>query len=235
MTLVVCHGNRGSGKTTIATGLARQAIDQGVPVWANYGIVGAKELTPSNILTIQGPALVIIDEAYVWLDSRVSASTLNRFMSYILFQSRKMGLDFVLTVQLIHTLDKRFRDLTDTYIACEHQKTKDRFKYEILSVQKSVVKTRYLSHRTAEKYIFPYFKTEERIDNNESQLMESMDHAEQNRIIDKWVDAAEDQEIEPKRDRIKDWCMRNGIPAKYSSYIYFRLRDRVGGDADDLR
>jgi len=60
--------------------------------------------------------IVIIDEAYNYLEARVSSRELNRQMSYILFQSRKKNVDIYITAQLFSTIDLRFRQLSDIII-----------------------------------------------------------------------------------------------------------------------
>jgi len=72
---------------------------------------------------------VIIDEAYAYLESRVSMSKLNLYMSYILFQSRKRGIDIIVTAQLAGTIDHRFIDLSDTMIGAKQ--VRDGFLYII--------------------------------------------------------------------------------------------------------
>ncbi len=227
MTLVIIWGNRGSGKTTLATAIGLQAKAQGTPVYSNYQIDGVGELKPAMLNSIQGPAVVIIDEAYVWLDSRVSMDVRARFLSYILFQSRKMKLDFILTVQLKHSLDRRYRELCDYYIEAHNEKDKERFRYSIVDVAKMISTDRFLSYGAAEEGIFPHFKTEQRIDNDEARLIESMDPLEQNKRVDEWVSQAELEGIKPTKDSVRNYCFSKGIPQKYSIFIYYRMKERV--------
>src|SRR4030042_4075128 len=106
--LISIEGDVGSGKTLLSTFMA---IDDPRPVYANYkiNIPNFKPLKPEMLWELNKPTLIILDEAYTWLENRTSGKPINRYMSYILFQSRKRGLDFILTDQIVGTIDPRYR------------------------------------------------------------------------------------------------------------------------------
>lgn len=88
------------------------------PLFANYKInlPNWHPLKPETLFAINKKryprSLVLLDEAYAWIESRGSGSSnLNKFMSYILFQSGKRGIDFMLTDQIEGTIDTRYRQL----------------------------------------------------------------------------------------------------------------------------
>src|SRR5436189_6182989 len=54
-------------------------------------------------------ALVVLDEVYVWFDSRTSGTKRNRAISYVVLQSRKKGMDIVYTAQAFSSVDLRLR------------------------------------------------------------------------------------------------------------------------------
>jgi hypothetical protein len=56
----------------------------------------------------------------LWLDSRLSGTRRNRLGGYLAFQSRKRGVDILFTAQRRHSVEKRFRDLTDIWVVCEN-------------------------------------------------------------------------------------------------------------------
>ena len=125
----------GSGKTLLETKLILSAK---IPVLANYNIYEDenKQVPHKNVIPLDiGELLhlpyekcyVVLDEAYAYLESRVSMSKLNLYMSYILFQSRKRGITFILTAQLAGSIDNRFLSLADIIIVA--QQVKDGFMY----------------------------------------------------------------------------------------------------------
>lgn len=70
--LNVYYGAPGSGKSTLAAFWASKAIKAGIPVYSNLPISGCFVLDKSDIgkWNIQGPALVIFDEAGAEFNSR---------------------------------------------------------------------------------------------------------------------------------------------------------------------
>lgn len=127
----------GSGKTLLET---KMILDTKQQVLANYAIYEDDEKTKKhpNVKDLEiGELLhlpyekcyVVLDEAYAYLESRVSMSKLNLYMSYILFQSRKRGITFILTAQLANSLDNRFLNLADIIIVANQ--VKDGFMYVI--------------------------------------------------------------------------------------------------------
>lgn len=128
MPLINIIGDVRSGKTLLMTALAVDeylADPNNVEVFHNYdlNIDGAIRIQPEDIFKIKKNGkqhLVLIDEAYAWLESRCSAgSEMNMFLSYILFQSGKDDTTFILTEQLLSTIDKRFRKMSNLIIECE--------------------------------------------------------------------------------------------------------------------
>jgi hypothetical protein len=74
---------------------------------------------------------LIIDEAYVWLESGTSGKETNRYFSYVLEQCRKRTVDFIIIAQLRSMIDKRFRLDADYTIHAESQKYSiDEFLYK---------------------------------------------------------------------------------------------------------
>jgi hypothetical protein len=70
-------------------------------------------------------ALIILDEAHIFLDSRNSASKRNKIISYFLLQTRKKGCHLYYTTQRFHQIDKRLRDNSDVLIQCRTAKDKN--------------------------------------------------------------------------------------------------------------
>jgi len=111
--------------------------------------------------------LILLDEAYVYLESRTSMRQSNRLMSYVLFQSRKKNVSIYLTVQLASSVDVRFRSLADYVITAENLGIG--FEYTLgRPNDPSTVTTALLPLEKALPF-FAYYDTNEVIDNtNES-------------------------------------------------------------------
>jgi len=118
MTLYSFLGDVGSGKTLLATILA--CYDER-PILSNYEIKLPrwKRLQPELLNNVHEPTVVIVDEAYTWLESRRPGTPISLYMGYILFQSRKRGIDFIVTDQIDGVIDTRFRQMVNYTILCQ--------------------------------------------------------------------------------------------------------------------
>ena len=65
-------GYPGSGKTYYALWRAKREMSKGRTVYANFGIEGAKPITPETMFEIEPGSFVILDEAQNWFGSRNS-------------------------------------------------------------------------------------------------------------------------------------------------------------------
>ena len=64
--------------------------------------------------------IILLDEAYNYIESRISTNEINRIMSYMLFQSRKKNVTIYITAQLFSTIDRRYRELSDMIVTAEN-------------------------------------------------------------------------------------------------------------------
>ena len=76
-------------------------------------------------------AVILLDEVYQYIDSRNSMKDMNRFFSYVLFQSRKKDLQIYIASQLARSIDVRYRALTDIRIKCS--KSREGFQYTLFN------------------------------------------------------------------------------------------------------
>ena len=132
MTLDGIYGNVGSGKNIIAVANACY-IPKEVPIYTNFklNLKNAEMIEPEELFDVfeedsKIPAKELItDEAYSWIESRGSGfSDLNKYISYMIFQSRKRGLNWKAIAQLRGTLDLRWRGLENRIVYC-HERTLD--------------------------------------------------------------------------------------------------------------
>ncbi len=209
MTTMAIVGNKGSGKTLLATAMA---ANDGRRILSNYvlRLPNYAPVEPEDLYSITEPTLVILDEAYTWLESRVSGNVLNRYLSYILFQSRKRQIDFILTAQMFETVDRRFRGQTDIYV--EADPTVFAFVYRFMAPGRKP-RTMALARDVAEKY-FPLYDTLEVVDPLDDEMLYEVctdptkAHKEAERVL------AELLEISPAitwtQAAIDGYCMEKG-------------------------
>lgn len=130
--LITILGNLGSGKTLFM--VINAFFSSNLPIVSNFKLNfgNKKEIEPFDLKKFiraeYENCIILLDEAYNYLESRISSNELNRIMSYILFQSRKKNVTLYITAQLYSSIDKRFRQLTDMLIIAN--KT-NRFNYTI--------------------------------------------------------------------------------------------------------
>jgi len=122
--LIGVLGGFGSGKTLLLAVFGyKLGFNPNYEVYANFHIKGNVEyLTPRKLLDINPKdkrAVILLDEVYSWLDSRVSISKINRILSWVVLQSRKRNMDIIYSAQLGSSVDLRLRDMTDIVIYCE--------------------------------------------------------------------------------------------------------------------
>lgn len=157
--LAITLGPKGSGKTIIITKIALASKRE---VFSNYWIDSPNynHLEVMDLVDINNNVDIFIDEAYVWLESRISGFFLNRFLSYMLWQSRKRDIDMYLTAQRFRSLDVRFREECDVLIKCEPRINldKDDFNYTLFWIAEDKEKKFTLTYEDAKKY-FPMYNT----------------------------------------------------------------------------
>lgn len=129
-------GNVREGKTLLAVYFAYKLHLQnsGLPIYTNFKVryPEVKQVNVSELLDLEGLSggLMVMDEAYAWLESRVSSSNLNRYVSYFIFQSGKRGVDVIATAQLGSSVDLRFYDLAHIVVLARKNVVDERFDYQ---------------------------------------------------------------------------------------------------------
>lgn len=229
--LISAIGDVGSGKTLYAT---YSALRDTRTVYSNYEILNCdryKHLEPETLYEIkkEKPSLIVIDEAYNWLDSRVSGRAINRYLSYILFQSRKRGMAVILTDQLSGTIDLRFREMTNFEIHC--QAINEGFEYIIHKLGRSrrpyTPQKQIMPLSIAEK-IYPRYNTWELINPIDDDLLYTISQ-DRTKIRDKTDEIVKIllKQAPAKsftKAAITDYCDRNKHPKSFIDSIYNAIK-----------
>jgi hypothetical protein len=223
MTLVSICGDLGSGKTLLLT---LMAIIDDRPVRTNYKIEvkSWERLTVGGIERVHN-SFVGIDEAYTWMEARLSGSGVNIYMSHISFQSRKREVDIVITIQLNRTVDVRFRELSDLVIVA--QKLKNGYGYTVYRPAKDRIVCRFLIPFDMAELIYPYYDSWEQISSKNRFLLALIENDvdELNRILDEMVGKLHGIVGNKRVDQhfVNDFCVRYGYPSKFSKMVYDRM------------
>ncbi|MEM2498332.1 MAG: hypothetical protein QXR81_08155 [Candidatus Nezhaarchaeales archaeon] len=208
MLCLVC-GDLGSGKTLFLTYLA---VKNPISTYTvNFTVKGVKRLhEPRDLLRVR-EGMVLIDEAYTWLESRLSTSELNRFLTHIFFTSRKRRLDFVVASQLLDAVDVRLRRLSDIVIEAEGA-TDDGFMYTLFT--RSSYAKFMLPMKVAEK-LFSLYDTYE-LPEEEDKL------ANVERLAEEYLKEG----LSVARKAVEYWLVKKGYSKSLAEYVYQELKLR---------
>ncbi|MBD3197350.1 MAG: AAA family ATPase [Candidatus Lokiarchaeota archaeon] len=225
--LVIVVGDLGSGKTLFLTYLAKHSKYK---IYSNFNLRlnNYHKLTIKKLLELEESqkSLVFIDEAYTWLESRSSGRSINKLLSYIYFQSRKRNLDFFLTAQLAHTIDRRFREMFDYCIKCE---TKGPYFHYAIFNRKRLITRLKLRYDKAKKY-FPLYDTfqiimEEDAINLAWQALDREDKIKEIKKLKEefleWTKKEDKERI--THDLVKYFLWKNKYPKSIEKFLYLEV------------
>lgn len=244
--LMLIVGNVREGKTLFMVhqlGLYRSKGGK-LPIYSNFklSLSNVVRVGVSNLLDLEGlgAGVMGIDEAYTWLESRVSSSALNRYCSYFLFQSGKRQVDVMATAQLGSTIDLRFYDLAHQIVLAYKNVRFSRFEYQIATRCGRGVRvvTKCLSFEDASKFWDVYDTGEPVAPLGLKSLQVEMDKFDTEKINER-VDAVvakalvyaerfgwrSDKDV--YRYQVQDWLLRVGEPLVLAPLVTNRLKVRL--------
>lgn len=224
--LYIILGKLGSGKTLFLTYLATKIKTK--KIYSNYKLhlKNYRELKAIDLIKLPNNVEVFLDEGYTWIESRISSSLLNRYMTYLLFQSRKRGNNFFITAQSLSSIDKRYRNHSDVIVFCESKKNLG-FKYSILNKETYRLKKYTLPLKEAKK-IFKLYDTTEVIEPfGNSRLKYNIIKDDTKELMKRSNVIA--KEIKPKLNRIthntvKLAIMNEGLDKNFEPIVYAILK-----------
>lgn len=131
--IIAFIGNMGSGKTLSMVRHAYKKYRKGFTIYSNIKLnFPYKEYDLQMIMDYAQngktfyKAIFLLDEAHIFLDSRMSASKRNRILTYFILQTRKADIELCYTTQNFMQVDIRLRNQTDDIIECYKKPYKDK-------------------------------------------------------------------------------------------------------------
>jgi hypothetical protein len=222
------------------------ALPERLPIYANFDLAydDAKKIDVGDLLDLEGlqRGELGCTEAYTWLESRVSSSNLNRYVSYFLFQSGKRDVAVIADAQLGSSIDLRFFDLAHVIALARKEPEFERFRYDIAVRCGAGVKfaVRYVSYALASTFWNDYDTRMPVAPLGMRSLqfeMERFNTEKVNSHIDRlvgdimamkedygWFDARS-----VFRYQVEDWLLRVGEPQACAPLVTNRLKVRLHG------
>ena len=236
--LWIILGDYGSGKTIR---LVLEGVSSDRDVYGNFtlDIDNYTRITPMDLKHINSNALVILDEMQTWLESRVSMSFLNRFITNIIDQADKKDIDYFGTAHLLSSIDVRFRDNVHRIIICERigkedperTRTNDHrdFRFKTMNTFTGKVKKKRLRYKKSVKY-FELYDTHEIIEypNQNDLELDLALKQDPERAYGILFDIARDIKDKDGSDithaSIELTLLQNGYSAKHGRLVYSCLK-----------
>lgn len=253
----IITGDLGAYKTALAVDWALDAMRSGYPVYANLslgvkdkagldGVVvspfeGFNRCRLSQLLNLEiTNSFVLGDEIYTEAESRTSASKVNRVVTYVGFQSRKMQIDWVLTAQLESSIDLRLVALCDLFVVASYNYELDRPEYTFIRAgRKPVVERKWIAKEYFVQNVFPYYQSFEKVNPlSMKDLVAEMDRYDTkafNELLDVMCDMFQKKYdvygIRTEQDLrdylVKDWLYETGESITLLAAIVARLKSRL--------
>lgn len=118
-------GEQNSGKTLSMTYFAYTYFKRGYKIYSNYNLNFPHEKISKKLIVDYvkqkeqlDKSIFLIDEIYLFLDSRSFGNATSKILSYFLLQTSKRGVNLFGTAQYFNTVDKRFRENCNFMVFC---------------------------------------------------------------------------------------------------------------------
>lgn len=226
-------GDYGSGKTLFMT---RQGVISEREVLGNYtiNIDNYQKIDPLDLKDIGFNRLVLLDEIYTWLESRISSSHLNLYLTSITSQSRHRTIDVMGTLHLFSSVDIRFRAMVHRIVKCSRIPSKKKpqeewdFNYKIMNTYSGKTISKTLRYRNAIKY-FPLYDTYELIEPIDIGTMEiELYRKYPRRLAVKLKEIARElkRELDPiTHDSVGNALLDMGYNLNWTGLVYSRIKN----------
>lgn len=168
--IVVLEGKVGSGKTLAAVALATlENQKSGKRILSNIRLneIPYQLFDTNDLLRMMSNSdelsdcSIILDDGYMYVDSRSSQTKLNRLFSYLIMQSRMRGVDIYITTDSMSFLDKRVRMSCDIKGLCKYNRDRHICSVILLDLRNGTKKR--ISFNAND--FFSYIQNEERVMN----------------------------------------------------------------------
>ncbi len=200
--LWVVQGDLGSGKTLFCVSMLWE-LSRMMPIVSNISLnFNYEPLNLEKLIRCEyEDCAILVDEAYTLLDSRSSATTRNRLLSYVLLQSRKKSVHLIFTLQIFGSLDVRFRTLVGCLVTAQRVKSGFSYTLEYSTGKRSRKK---LPYQHASQHLFGLYNTDEIVsaDGLEKDILAFKSHSSQKSAIDSIVDDILDRYAHLPRNKI---------------------------------
>lgn len=231
--LIIVIGSVGSGKTLLASIIAKYTHSR--RILANYwlNLPNYEDLQPEQLMDLpeNEKFLVIMDEAYVWLESLTTSTKIEQYLSDVLFQSRKRNIDIIITSQLVRRININFREMEDYRVECYHDTLAKQFSYNIKWIDRFMPfeATFSLSEDEAQKAgYYDLYKTKQLILTPSMRIM-ALEFIMKDPIkLAKYVNEVSEK-IKPNLNKINkveiaNQLLQMGYPAKLKDFVYNKLK-----------
>lgn len=237
--IIATLGDRGSGKTLY---LVYQALKSKLPIYSNFKFYQNdkqdilhpryNELHVEEILHMDmNPKKILITEAYQYFENRLGMGSFQRYMSYMIFQSRKRRAHFIIDTQLDNTIDNRFMKLCDYIIIAEADY--DGFNYYY--TDKKSIGTFQIPFKMAEKFWNLYDSWEVIITPQVEDLGEKISLSNKPKLKEKlqilekkfWAEYGNIDKIKITHAVVDNFILDCDENEVYGPYLYARLRKPI--------
>ena len=229
--LIIIRGDVGSGKTLLATYINIKSV---IPVkLSNYPIkINAYQpLKPEELMELPyDKVLVTLDEIYTYLESYFSSSKVSLYLDYVLFQSRKRGIDIIGTLQLFRRLNINFREMWNVLIDANKGQKGFNYTYNYKKNEEIHQFFRTMPFSLAEK-IYPYYDTKKVImPSNINELKYGFikdDPIKLKALVEQAVNDLRPKLNKITKESVKACLQENGYTPKITNNVFSHLKDEV--------